>query len=349
MTSENSFPAPPFDPELARLLDAGPIRIPPAMGVEQMIAGRGRPQSPSVEEQLAARDLVREDRTIPGADDAPDITVSVFAKRSHAPGGPGIYFIHGGGMVIGDRFTTIDRALAWVEAFDAVAVSVEYRLAPEHPDPAPVNDCFTGLVWTAANASELGFDAQRLIILGGSSGGGLAAGTTLMARDRGGPALAAQVLIGPMLDDRNDTLSSHQIDGIGVWDRTSNKAGWGALLGERRGTDRVSIYAAPARATDLSGLPPTYIDCGSAEVFRDEDVAYAADIWAAGGIAELHVWAGAHHGFDVISPSAAISAAARHARAEFISRILGLGDSTGSSSAGAANLDHKARSTRPSR
>src|ERR1700687_2136267 len=322
MTVGKTYPAPPFDAELAELLASS--RVPPTMDIERMVRNRSVSQVPPVEDLLAARDLVREDRTAPGLEGSPDIILSIFRKRTHTSSGPGIYYIHGGGMVVGDRFTSIDRALEWVQLFDAVAISVEYRLAPEHPDPAPVNDCFAGLLWAAAHATELGFDAGRLIIAGGSAGAGLAAGAALMARDKGGPALAAQILIGPMIDDRNDTISSHQIDGIGVWDRISNQSGWDALLGPRRGTDQVSIYAAPARATDLSGLPPTYIDCGSAEVFRDEDIAYAMGIWAAGGVANLHVWAGAHHGFDTIFPSAALSIAARRTRSEFIRRILGL-------------------------
>ena len=126
-----------------------------------------------------------------------------------------------------------------------------------------MEDCYAGLVWTAEHADELGIDPTRLDHRRGSAGGGLAAGVALLARDRGGPALAGQVLIYPMLDDRNDTVSTRQIDGIGVWDRTSNVTGWSALLGDRRATDDVSIYAAPARATDLSGLPPAFIDCGS--------------------------------------------------------------------------------------
>jgi acetyl esterase/lipase len=310
----------------ARLLEA-----PPRADYEEVIRSRAKPRSPSIDEVLATRGLAREDQTVPGLDGEPSIALSVFTRRKHRRRALGIYFIHGGGMIGGDRFTTIERALDWVERFDGVAVSVEYRLAPEHPDPAPVTDCFAGLVWTAAHAEDLGFDEDRLIIAGGSAGGGLAAGTTLMARDRGGPALAAQVLMAPMLDDRNETISSYQIDGIGIWDRTSNQAGWDALLGDRRGTDEVSIYAAPARASDLAGLPATYIDCGSAEVFRDEDLAYAAAIWSAGGIAELHVWAGACHGFDVIFPSATLSAAARRARSEFIRRTLKLSAETGHS------------------
>ena len=284
------------------------------------------PEPPAVDDLLAARDVLREDRTVPGPEGDPDITVSIFKRRTHVPGGPAIYSIHGGGMVVGDRIGGVDVALEWVQLFDAVAVSVEYRLAPEHPDPAPINDCYAGLVWTAAHAGELGFDPSRLIITGGSSGGGLAAGTALMARDRGGPDLVAQILCCPMLDDRNETISSHQIDGIGLWDRGSNDAGWDALLGDRRKTDQVSIYAAPARAIDLSGLPPAYIDCGSAEVFRDEDVAYASAIWAAGGVAELHVWAGGFHAFDGMVPQAAVSRAARETRTRFVARVLGIAD-----------------------
>ena len=202
----------------------------------------------------------------------------------------------------------------------AVAVAVESDV--ENPDPAPVEDCYAGLVWTAEHADELGFDPGRLIVAGASAGGGLSAGVTLLARDRSGPALAGQVLIYPMLDDRNETVSSHQIDGTGVWDRGSNDTGWDALLGDRRKTDQVSIYAAPGRAEDLTGLPPTFIDCGSAEVFRDEDVAYASRIWACGGIAELHVWPGGFHGFDMMVPEAAISQSMIQTRTTWVRKIL---------------------------
>jgi acetyl esterase/lipase len=125
-----------------------------------------------------------------------------------------------------------------------------------------------------------------------------------------------------MLDDRDDSRSAHEVDGVGIWDRTSNRTGWTALLGDRRGTDDVSIAAAPACATDLSGLPPTYLDVGSAEVFRDEVVAFARGIWAAGGIAELHVWPGGFHGFQGIVPTAALSRAAVQARETWVRRIL---------------------------
>ncbi|UFS59579.1 alpha/beta hydrolase [Subtercola endophyticus] len=318
-------PAPPFDPELAAVLAVLGAQMPSTLTTEMIGPMRSANVTPPIDEVLAARsvDVVREDRAIPGPAGAPDITISIFKRADHVAGGPGIYHTHGGGMIIGDRFTGIDTILDWVEEFDAVAVTVEYRLAPEHPDPALVDDCYTGLVYTAEHADELGFDASRLIIAGASAGGGLCAGVTLLARDKGGPALAGQVIIYGMLDDRNETVSSHQIDQIGVWDRGSNDTGWDALLGDRRKTDAVSIYAAPSRATDLSNLPPAYLDCGSSEVFRDEDVAYASKIWADGGIAELHVWPGGFHGFDMMAPQAALSVAMRETRTAWVRRLLG--------------------------
>ena len=320
MSSEAGYPAPPFDRELMPPLASG--QLPATVDIARMVRMRTVTQLSAVDDLLASRGLARQDRRVPGLGSDPDIAVSIVRKRSGAGGGPGIYFAHGGGMVMGDRFSGMDRFLDWVELFDAVAVTVEYRRAPEYPDPAPLNDCYAGLCWMAANAAELGFDPAKLIAVGLSAGGCLIAGSTLLARDRRGPVPAGQLLLCPMLDDRNDTTSSRQIDGIGVWDRSSNAAGWSALLGDRRGTDQVSIYAAPARAADLAGLPPTYIDCGSAEVFRDESVAYASAIWAAGGAAELHVWAGGFHGFDGIVPEAGISLAARDSRTRFIQRIL---------------------------
>lgn len=321
--SSEVHPAPPFDPELQQVLAAISSMMPSTLTPELIGPMRSASVTPPVEELLAGREIVHTERTVPGPEGAPDLVVSVFARRDHVAGGPGIYHTHGGGMIIGDRFTGIDVVLEWVELMDAVAVSVEYRLAPEHPDPAPVQDCYAGLVWTSQHADELGFDPERLIIAGGSAGGGLAAGVTLMARDQGGPALAGQVLIYPMIDDRNETVSSRQIDGSGVWDRGSNDTGWDAYLGDRRKTDQVSVYAAPARATDLSGLPPAFIDVGSAEVFRDEDVAYASLIWASGGVAELHVWPGGFHGFDLMAPDAALSVSMRETRTKWVRHLLG--------------------------
>lgn len=258
------------------------------------------------------------------APDGTDVTVSVLRRRDHVSAEhPAAYLIHGGGMVAGSRWSLGSMLVDLVLEYDAVVAAVEYRPAPDAPDPAPLDDCYAGWTWFTERAEEFGFDAQRVLIGGPSAGGGLSAGTTLLARDRGGRMPVAQLLMWPMLDDRVDTESARQVDGVGIWDRTSDITGWTALLGDRRGGHDVSPYSAPARADDLSGLPPAYIEAGSAEVFRDEAVAYASRIWAAGGSAELHIWAGGFHGFQNVVPDAAVSRAAIATREAWVRRMLG--------------------------
>lgn len=312
---------PPYDPELKAALDV----MPPMPRLTRDVLGelREAPLAPPIEAALEGRPVQLTDHRVPGYDGA-EIVVSVFRRTDHVGDDhPAVFHIHGGGMIMGDRFTGADMLVRWVEEYDVVAASVEYRLAPEFPDPVPVEDAYAGLVWFAANASELGFDRARILIAGGSAGGGLTAGVALLARDRAEPAVTAQLLMCPMLDDRDQTVSTLQYDGVGIWDRDANRAGWSFLLGDHAGTDDVSIYAAPARATDLAGLPPAYIDCGSAEVFRDEAVSYATRIWEAGGQAELHVWAGGFHGYEVVA-TAAVSRASSDARESWVRRVLAL-------------------------
>ena len=314
---------PPFDPELSAVLDSLADRLPSTITPEMIEPMRHASITAPIDELLAARPgISHREQTLPGHE-GDDLPVSIFSSRSSKNPAPGFFHTHGGGMITGDRFTGVEVVMDWVERFGGVCVSVEYRLAPEFGDPYPVEDCYAALDWTAQHASELGIDRDRLIVVGGSSGGGLAAGTALLARDRRGPALAGQVLMYPMLDDRNNTVSAHQIDGVGVWDRTSNETGWSALLGPRRGGEHVTSYAAPSRATDLSDLPPAFIDVGSAEVFRDEAVAYATTIWASGGTAELHVWPGGFHGFDLIAPHAVLSQAMTATRMAWVGRLVG--------------------------
>ncbi|WP_166346494.1 alpha/beta hydrolase [Phytoactinopolyspora limicola] len=315
----------PYDPELLPAIDAviERVRQDGRMTPANLHRARGDGYQKTLAEWVGARPVEFEDRSIPGPAGAPDLTVSIL-RPADRPISGGLYHVHGGGMVVGTRFEAIDRVLSWVVDFGLVAALPDYRLAPEHPHPAPVEDCYAGLCWMSEHAREWGFDPARLVIMGGSAGGGLSAAVSLLARDRGGPGLAGQILLCPMIDDRDETVSSRQYDDDGPWNRTSNHTGWDSLLGTARGGPDVSPYAAPARATDLSGLPPAYIEVGAAELFRDEDVAYASKIWAAGGQAELHVWAGGCHGFEMVVPDAAVSRAALAARTSWLRRVLDL-------------------------
>lgn len=175
---------------------------------------------------------------------------------------------------------------------------------------------------TPSQASEVGGDPEPIALAGASTGGGPTAALALLLRGRQGPSVIGQMLMCPMLDDRNDTPSSHQMKGLGVWGHTANETDWTALLGEARGGPDVSPYAAPARAADLTGLPPAFLDVGSAETFRDEAVAFASRIWQSGGVTELHVWPGGFHGFDGSAPQAALSQSARTAHIDWLRRLL---------------------------
>jgi acetyl esterase/lipase len=324
--SRHIGPPVPFDPECAAALELFFPGMPSLVSVDGIAAARALDATKAFEltDEALSRDgaFDVEERTVPGPPGDPDIMLLICRPAGVTAPTPAFYSIHGGGMIVGGCRMVSQDMLDWAQEFGAALVSVEYRLAPETPHPGPVEDCYAGLKWTAGHAAELGIDPGKIIILGASAGGGLAAATALLARDRGGPALAAQLLLCPMLDDRNDTPSAIQSEGRGVWDRLANNTGWTALLGEAPGGPGVSLYAAPARATDLSGLPTTLIDVGTAETFRDEAVAYASGIWRAGGQAELHVFAGGFHGYDQAAPQAAISQDTREARVRWLRRIL---------------------------
>jgi acetyl esterase/lipase len=317
----------PFDAELAAGLGANPGLVGPNEITADMIARirleRAGTQPSDLELSRQGRFLVS-DLAVPGPAGQPDIALLV-CRPNVTGAAPMLYFVHGGGMVFNDRRTGgLSGALDWAERTDSAVVSVEYRLPPEHRHPAPVEDCYAGLRWIYEHAAGVGLDAERIILAGMSAGAGLAASVALLNRERGQIPLVGQMLIAPMLDDRCDTQSMRQMAGPGVWDQITSRTGWGALLGDARGGLDVSPFASPARADNLAGLPPTFIDVGSADTFRDEAVAYASRIWRDGGRAELHVWPGGFHGFDFFVPSAAISRAARLERIQWLQRILGI-------------------------
>lgn len=314
---KSALPRPAYDEELGRVLAElnFPVNITPAL-----IPSIRKPV-PAIKDILGAQPISHEERSIPGPHGP--ITIAIFCPSSTTPTSqtrPTLLWMHGGGFFSGNRFGSIQNQLDLVTQLDVICISVEYRLGPEHQDPAPLDDCYAALVWVGDHLSELGIDPARLMIGGSSAGGGLAAGVALYARDHGGPALCAQLLQCPMLDDRLETLSSRQYVDEGTLSRESCETGWDALLGTRRGGEGVSIYAAPGRATDLSGLPPAFIEVGSAETLRDENVAYASLLWASGVQAELHVWPGAFHRFQAFAPKAALTQIADETRVAWVKR-----------------------------
>jgi acetyl esterase/lipase len=316
----------PLDPELQVSYDA-------YLAEEPDLAPMSAERMRGIREQIAAAvaaldDLGRGGRftvaepSAPGVDGGPDVPLLVLTPAGAPAGRPALLHLHGGGFFLNDHRLGLDQQLDIAERFGATVVSVGYRLAPEHPYPAQVDDARAGLLWTVEHAAELGVDPERIIVGGPSAGGGLSAALALHLRDQGGPRLLGQLLMCPMLDDRDRTASARQMDAVEFWDRSHSGFGWRALLGDRCGGPDVPPYAAPARATDLAGLPPAFLDVGSAECLRDEVVDYARTIWLAGGRAELHVWPGGIHAFDREDPEAQLSVAAVAARHAWLSRLL---------------------------
>ena len=256
---------------------------------------------------------------------AGDVPVRIYSRHDRVAPTPGLVWIHGGGMVFGSVDGDDYMCRTWARRLGCVIASVDYRLAPEHQYPAHVEDAFTALEWVATNVEQLGIGPSRIVLGGASAGGGIAAGTALLARDRGlTPALAAQMLVFPMIDDRDATPSTQEITERRVWNRESNRHGWRAYLGERAGTDDVPIYAAPARASvdELRGLPSTYMDVGELDPFRDEDIAYATRLLQAGVPCELHVTPGVWHASESTVIDAESSRRIRGYRSDWMRRHL---------------------------
>ncbi len=249
-------------------------------------------------------DVERTHFTIASSDGA-EVLLCWYTKSSRAPGATAaVVYLHGGGMFLGSLSMYDHYVAGYVAESGVPMLSVDYRLAPEHPHPAPVEDCYAALAWIWANSEQLRVDAGRIAVMGDSAGGGLAAATALLARDRG-MRPAKQILIYPMLDDRTTTPDPKLVPFM-FWSYENNELGWRGLLGDAAGSPDVPGIAAPARAEDLSDLPSAYVEVGELDIFRDECIEYARRLTLAGTSAELHVRPGCPHGFDRICPTAEV-------------------------------------------
>lgn len=259
-------------------------------GMEQMSAMAPEPQDSGVE--------WRDERIIAPA--GHELLVRIYRPVDTEGELPAILHVHGGGYVVGSVTTNHLSNIELALSTSALILSVDYRLAPETVAPGAVEDCYAALQWLHDSAEQLGIDRARIAVRGESAGGGLAAALALLARDRGGPAIAHQNLIYPMLDDRTCITRLPEHLGAFVWTPQANSFGWRSLLGQEPGSADISPYAAPARAEDLAGLPPAFICVGALDLFLVEDMDYARRLIEAGVAAELHVYPGAYHGFDVL-------------------------------------------------
>jgi acetyl esterase len=289
-----------FDPELAA---AVPMLAAPALtDLAQVRAflAEFRRSSPLDTTGVDVQDL-----RIPGPPDAPEVAVRVYRPASQSHQTAALLNIHGGGFVLGSVDLEDTNCVQLARTLGVVVVSVEYRLAPEHLFPAALEDCYTALEWMSNNTAEYGIDPARIAVHGISAGGGLAAALALLTRDRGGPPLCFQFLGLPELDDRLDTPSMQRFVDTPLWNRPNAIISWNSYLGEGiPGTPDVSPYAAPARANDLTGLPAAYISVMEFDPLRDEGIAYARALLAAGVPVELHLFPGTFHGSVAIAQAA---------------------------------------------
>ncbi|OAP53715.1 triacylglycerol lipase [Fonsecaea erecta] len=252
------------------------------------------------------------DQSVHEVEAADEFKIPVYrfaAKTTRSALGPAILHCHGGGMILGSVAAFAPALASVVERTGVPVFSVEYRLAPEHQDTTLVDDCYAALVWLTQNAKQFNIDPARIAVMGESAGGGIAAGVALMARDQNlQPPLAKQILVYPMLDDRN-MVADKAIEPYALWTNDDNVTGWTALLGSRAGKEDadVSQYAAPARAKSLARLPPTFIDVGGLDIFRDEDMTYATRLVAENIDVEFHLYPGVPHAFEFLAPETSVA------------------------------------------
>ncbi|MEM7337299.1 MAG: alpha/beta hydrolase [Actinomycetota bacterium] len=311
---------PYYDPEIRAAIEAGPA-FPPVVADT---LGTARQNRIIATEAVELSDAVaRTDVIVPGPSDHPELRVRMHRREGADGLAPGLVWCHGGGYVLGTPEQDDLRFDRWCTRFDLVGAVVNYRLAPEHPYPAGLEDCYAALSWLKANGAEVGVDANRIGIGGPSAGGGLAAALALLVRDRGEFEIDYQMLIYPMIDDTRTSMTAGWH--VPIWGPESNRFGWSAYLGEWFGRDDVPAHAAPTRASDLSGLPPAYVMVGSLDGFADENLDYAMRLNHAGVPVEFHLYPGAPHGFDGFAPLTAVSKQARSDVSGWLARQLDQG------------------------
>jgi len=262
------------------------------------------------------------DFQVPGPGKNHYVTIRIYEPEDRFAVLPGFFWIHGGGYVSGSPEQDDPQIRRIVKEIGCVVVAVDYRLAPEHPYPTPLEDCYAALKWMHEQADELGVDSNRIAIGGGSAGGGLAAGLALLARDRKEIKIAFQLLLYPMLDDRNASHASDKLPDALFWTRHNNRFGWKSYLGCTPGAEGIPPYASPARAVDLSGLPPSFIAVGDVDLLAEEDIQFACRLLQSGVPVELHVYPGAFHAFDVKVPEAGVSKHCSEAVVQSLRRAL---------------------------
>ncbi|WP_057914502.1 alpha/beta hydrolase [Peribacillus muralis] len=246
------------------------------------------------------------EKYIPGKKGDPDVRVLIHRPKNQTDVLPGLYYIHGGAFVMGEADLMAATCENYAVNMQCVVVNVDYRLAPEHPYPAGLEDCYAGLQWFVDYAAELKTNPDHIVVAGGSAGGGLVAALTLLARDRKGPKIAAQFPLYPMIDDRCESPSNKEITDNRVWNGISNRNSWDMYLSALDENDEVPIYAAPARAKDYSNLPPTFTFVGDLDPFRDETITYVQTLRQHGVPVEFHLYPGGFHGFELLVPNATI-------------------------------------------
>lgn len=273
---------------------------------------RGVPKPPRL------HDVDIEDAFVPGRAGAPAVRVRLYRPKNSRGPVPAMLWLHGGGFLFGNPEFDQHNNIAIVRELGIIVAAVDYRLAPQHPFPAPLEDAYAALTWLHTQAGTLGVTKDKIAVGGSSAGGGLAAALVLMATDRRHLPVRFQLLLYPMLDDRTVLRSDIDAASLRMWDTKSNRYGWSAYLGQEPGSPGVSPYAAPARRENLVGLPPAWLGTGGFDLFRDEDLAYAKRLSEAGVACEVQLVPGAYHGFDAISRNAPVS---RNFRSSYVNAL----------------------------